>query len=121
MAYYLVCCWVVAFAGLHRVDHCLSAHEEEGWDRVGELNDANGANNADESVEVGNDGADDEGDCPVDGDHGDPDVFAGLDGQGGHFENFHTDVGVDDCRTGLVGSCDGRAEEGGLPLRPMLP
>ena len=80
MAYYLVGCRVVAFAGLHCVDHCLSAHEEEGRDRVCELNDANSTDDANEGVEVRDDGANDEGDCPVDGDHGDPDVFAALDG-----------------------------------------
>ena len=104
MARGLVGDWVVALAGLHRVDHSLGAHEEEGWDRVGKLNDANGADHTDKGVEVGNHSADHEGDCPVQGDEANPDVLAGFDSQGGHFEDFHADVGVDDWRKQLAGS-----------------
>ena len=52
---------VEAFTGLHGVDHCLGAHEEEGGERVGELHDTDGTDDADEGGEVGDDGADDEG------------------------------------------------------------
>ena len=73
----------------------LGADIENRRDRVGELNNADGPDDADQGIEVGDDGADDEGDGPVERNHEDPDNLAGLFGQRRHMEEFLADVCVD--------------------------
>ena len=70
---------------------------QEGGEGVGELDDADGGDDRDEAGEGGDGGADDEGDGPVDGDDGHPEVFAGFLGEGWGAEEFDCDVVIEDC------------------------
>lgn len=87
---------VVAFAGKEGVFFDLEADVEEWGKGVGELGDAEGANDADESAKCGDQGADYEGEGPVDGDEDYPEDFADFGGEDGEAEEFDEDVVVDD-------------------------
>lgn len=93
---------VIPLTREHGVDHGLGAHVKERRERVGELDDTNGADDTDKGVEVGDDSADHESEGPVDWNHDDPNDFAFLGGETGHVEDFDTDVIVDDCGGGLA-------------------
>lgn len=96
MSNHHVCRRVVSLTWEHGVDHGLGADVQEGGEGVGELDDTDGADDADEGVEVGDHSADDECQGPVDGNHDDPEDFAFFGGEFGHAEDLDTDIVVDD-------------------------
>lgn len=61
------------------LDH--EADAQEGGEGVGEVADADGADEGAKVAEEGDGGGDDESEGPVDGDEDDPDELAGLCGQ----------------------------------------
>ena len=95
---------VEALAALEGVFLDVEGQVEERGEGVGELEDAKGGDDAGEAGEVGDRGADDKGDGPVDGDDGHPDPFARLVGERGGAEDFDADVVVEDCG-GVVSRC----------------
>lgn len=70
---------------------------EEGGEGVGELEDADGGDDGGETGKVGDGGADDESDGPVDWDQGDPEDFAILLAEGWRAEKFDGYVIVENC------------------------
>ena len=89
---------------------------QPGGEGVCELDDADRGHDGGEAGEVGDGGADDEGDGPVDGDDCDPEEFTVFEGEWWGAEEFDADVIVEDCDGGLLvgesfGVNDGRLKE----------
>ena len=74
---------------------------QPGGEGICELDDADRRHDGGEAGEVGDGGADDEGDSPVDGNDGDPEEFTVFEGEGWGTEEFDADVVVEDCGGGL--------------------
>ncbi len=74
---------VEGFAGEHGALLDLEADFQERREGVGEVADAEGADEGGDVAEFGDGAGDDEGEGPVDGDHGDPDEFSADGGKGG--------------------------------------
>ena len=70
---------------------------QEGGKGVSKLKDANSGDDGGKAGEVGNGGADDEGDGPVDWDQGNPEDFAVLLGERRGVEEFDGYVVVENC------------------------
>ena len=71
---------VKALVGAHGVLLAHVCDGEDGREGVCEVEDAEGGDDGGEADEVGDAGADYEGDGPVDGDEGDPEHFSGFGG-----------------------------------------
>ena len=84
-------------AGLQGVLFHVEGNVQPGRESVCELDDADRGHDGGEAGEVGDGGADDEGDGPVDGDDGDPKELAHFVGEGWGAEEFDANVVVEDC------------------------
>lgn len=115
---------VEPLAGAQGVLFDVEGKVQPGGEGVCELDDADGGHDGGEAGEVGDGGAEDEGDGPVDGDQCDPEEFAVFKGEGWGAEEFDADVIVEDCDGGLsISKSSGSIMAGAksLPLTPILP
>lgn len=74
----------------------LEAKGKDSWECVGELQDTNGTHETGDVGELGNGGADDEGDSPVCWDETDPEELAKLGREGWEVEDFLEDFDIND-------------------------
>lgn len=73
MSHILLHALVKAFVWQHSAFLDIETDLQEGWEGVSEVADAEGANEGGDVAELGDGAGHDEGEGPVDGDHGDPD------------------------------------------------
>jgi len=73
MSHILLRVLVKAFVWQHGAFLDLEADLQEGWEGVGEVANAKGADEGGDVAELGDGAGHDEGEGPVDGNHGDPD------------------------------------------------
>ena len=94
-------CGIEPLAGAQGVLFDVEGDVQPGGETVRELDDADRGDDGGEARKVGDGGADDEGDSPVDGDDSHPEEFAVFVGEGWGAEEFDADVVVEDCGGGL--------------------